>query len=230
MTFDTTNSAPLTLAIDCAADAASLALLRGDEVIATHEWTATSNMSLELLAAIAEFVSSAGVERDAIEQIAVNVGPGQYGALRTGVATAQGLALALGVPLAGIGRFEADVLPHLSPEGASARPVVAVHEAGRSGIAWGAYLPGEAGLPAILTEPRLDPVEELPEKVPADALWCGEVTEALIEVVRPELAPPAEQPRAVSLARIAIAREAFGDPAGVDAVYLRPPPITQPRV
>ena len=34
---------------------------------------------------------------------------------------------------------------------------------------------------------------------------------------------------AVAIVRIARVRGSFGDPAGVDAVYLRPPPITKPR-
>ena len=59
-------------------------------------------------------LAAAGVAREALTAIAVTTGPGQYGALRTGVATAQGLALALDVPLAGGRRLEADALPHLA--------------------------------------------------------------------------------------------------------------------
>jgi tRNA threonylcarbamoyladenosine biosynthesis protein TsaB len=219
------DPAPLALGIDSAADAASLALLRGDGVVAVHRWTATGTMSIELLAAIAQLIVDARVDRKDLERIAVNVGPGQYGALRTGVATAQGMALALGVPLAGIGRFEADALPHLG----AGRPVVAVHDAGRSGYAWAAYEADADGMPAEIVAPRLDDLNEIGGRAPEGALWCGEISDALRDAVDLEVAAEADEPRAVSVVRIAAARGAFGDPAGVDAVYLRPPPITQPR-
>jgi tRNA threonylcarbamoyl adenosine modification protein YeaZ len=215
----------LTLGIDSAADAASLAMFQDDLVIATHVWTATGTMSRELLAAIAVLLEEASVERSTLTHIAVNIGPGQYGALRTGVATAQGIALALDAPLAGIGRFEADALPHLG----RGRTVVAVHDAGRSGYAWAAYEAGPDGMPRELSAPHLDDLEALGRVASQGALWCGELNDELRDALDIEVAPPAPEPRAVSLVRIARARGAFGDPALVDAMYLRPPPITQPR-
>ncbi|RLT42057.1 MAG: tRNA (adenosine(37)-N6)-threonylcarbamoyltransferase complex dimerization subunit type 1 TsaB, partial [Chloroflexi bacterium] len=126
------------LGIDTAADHASLALLRGDEVIATRAWHVDTTMSQELLANLDALLVGADVTRDQIASIAVTTGPGQYGAVRTGLATAQGLALALDVPLAGVSRLEAEAALYLDPA-APERVVIAVHEAGRSGTAWAAY-------------------------------------------------------------------------------------------
>lgn len=221
----------LVLGIDTASDVPSLALLRDGDVFAARAWEARETMSRELLATLHLFLRDAGIERDELDAIAVNVGPGQYGALRVGVATAQGLALALDVSLAGIGRLEAEAFPHLAP----GRTVVAVHDAGRSGYAWAACTVDRAGqAPRTLVEPRLDDAPGVVGRAPPGAAWCGEVDDTL----RIELSargwdikerPPSPEPGAVSVVRLALLHEAFGDPAGVDVVYLRPPPITQPK-
>ncbi len=225
------NARGIALGIDTASPTPSLALLRDGEVVAAQRWEARETMSRELLTALDAFLREARVDRRDLGAIAVNTGPGQYGALRVGVATAQGLAVALDVPLAGVGRLEAEAYPHLAAE----RNVVAVHHAGRSGYAWAAYaVQREHAAPRALIEPRLDDAEGVAERAPAGAAWCGEIDDVLRASVMDylgdvdELSAPSE-PRAVSVARLAMLHEAFGDPAGVDVVYLRPPPITQPK-
>ena len=158
----------------------------------------------------------------------VDAGPGGYGGLRSGVATAQGLAFALDVPLAGVSRLELAAFPHLD----RARPVVAVHDAGGNRVAWAAYL-ATAGAPAVLVEPRLESIEDCVRDAPAGALWCGEVTAELAAARDAARAGDADVPaddnvrRAADLVRLARLHEAYGDPALVDVVYLRPPPITR---
>ncbi len=220
------------LGIDTASNVLAVAVLEGERVLAERRWRIETTASRELLAGIEAVLDEAGVARDAIEAIAVNIGPGAYTGLRTGVATAQGLALGLGVPLAGVGRLEADAFPHLVP----GTPVVAVHHAGRSGVAWAAYVPcdaPEAGPPEPMTLPRLDTPEECARLAPARALWCGELTDEL-KAAREAAgrrgdtdAAAGENIRsAADLVRLARLRRAYGDPAAVDVLYLRPPSIT----
>jgi len=220
------------LGIDTAADDASLALMRGDEVIAQHAWHVDTTMSQELLAQLDALLVGAGVTRDQIASIAVTTGPGQYGAVRTGVATAQGLALALDVPLAGIGRFEADAELHLVP----GRTVIATHDAGRAGIAWAAYTQDAAGeAPRCVVLPNIASADELVRLAPTPATWCGETNDELRaarDTARRSGDTDAQTPaggRAAALVRIARARQAYGDPALVDAFYLRPPSITRAK-
>lgn len=216
------------LAIDTASAEATLGVVRGDEVLGERRWTVDTNYSRELLAGIDAVLRDGGVTRDDLAAIAVDAGPGGYGGLRSGVATAQGLAFALDLPLAGVSRLELAALPHLD----GARPVVAVHAAGGNRVAWAAYL-ATAGAPSVLVEPRLEGIEDCVERAPAGALWCGEVTAELAsarDAAREgdaDVAPADNVRRAADLVRLARLHEAFGDPALVDVVYLRPPPITR---
>ena len=219
------------LGIDTAADNASLALLEGDRVVAEHAWHVETTMSLELLEALDGMLARGGVTRQEIARIAVCAGPGQYGGLRTGIATAQGLALGLGVPLAGVGRLEADAWPHLIEGGPV---VIAIHDAGPEALAWAGYTPGEAGgLPSIYAEPHIARPADVIRDAPQPSIWVGELTEALREVrdiaSRGGDTDARAEARAAHLVRIARARDLFGDPGAVDAVYLRPPSITPPR-
>ena len=63
--------------------------------------------SAELLPALAELLERGGTGWDDVTAIAVGVGPGTFTGLRIGVATARGLAQALGVPLHPVSSLEA---------------------------------------------------------------------------------------------------------------------------
>ena len=222
------------LAIDTASNRGGLALIEGDSVITELRWDVTTNYSLELLSTLDGVLRDSGLTRADLASIAVNVGPGGYGGLRTGVATAQGLALALDIPLAGVGRLEVEALPHLE----GSMPVVAVHDAGRGNVAWAAYAAAEEGQPSVvLAEPRLDSVEDCVAAAPLGARWCGDLSGHLGEALRRardaagrsgETESRGER-RVADLVALARLRGAYGDPALVDAVYLRPPPITRPN-
>ena len=223
----------LDLGIECATDEPSIALLDGERALVERAWTVTTTLTRELLAAIDGALRDAGVARTDLASIAVDVGPGAYTGLRTAVATAQGIALALGIPLAGVGRLEAAAFPHL----AAGAPVVAIHDVGRGNVAWAAYRARAPGAPPEeLRAPGIDAGEDCVRAAPAGALWCGELPDALREAraaagrgADPEAAGGENIPRAASLVRLGRLHAAYGDPALVDAVYLRPPPITRPR-
>ena len=223
------------LVIDSASSRGLVGVVEGDRVRAEHTWHVDTNFSRELLAAIDAALADAALDRGAIAGIVAIAGPGGYGSLRAGVATAQGIALALDVPLAGVHRLEADAWPHLAA--APVTPVVAVHDAGRAGVAWAAYeqaLTADAP-PAVRIEPRIDDIEACVSAAPRGALWCGELSDELLEACRAaaleaRVAPPERNVRRVlDLVSLARAHRAFDDAAALDVVYLRPPSITRPR-
>ena len=215
------------LGIDSASSDAAVALLDGDELLIERRWTVETNYSRELLGGIDAALREAGVARDELAAIAVDAGPGGYSSLRSGVATVQGLALALDIPLAGVSRLETAAFPQLG----RGRPVVATHEPGGGRVAWAAYELGDDGAPVVIEAPRLDELDACLSAAPRGARWCGELSEELLAAlpgIEGTATPPSENVRlAADLVRLARLHEAYGDPALVDVVYLRPPSITR---
>lgn len=227
------------LGIDSSSTNPSVAALLGDQVLADQRWTIESTLSQELLERIHNILLNPIVSQHVLSSIAVITGPGGYTGLRTGVATAQGLAFGLDVPLAGVSRLEADAFPYLTSQETSCDqqrnlPVVAVHDLGRGHVAWASYQPGE-GAPITLEQPRIDDVESCVRLAPPGAVWCGELSDDLktARATEPEdtvnnAIPRDHEWRAHSAVRLARLHEAYGDPAAVDVSYLRPPSITVP--
>ena len=92
----------LTLAFDTATDTATAALLRDETVLGERR-----SRAARILVEIEALTTEAGVSRDEIGRIVVGTGPGSYTGLRMGLVTARALALALGVPVAGVSTLEA---------------------------------------------------------------------------------------------------------------------------
>ncbi|SRR5258708_7575981 len=91
----------LVLAFDCAVTGLAVAVMRDDVALASHR-AEGRDQAATLLPAIASTLEQAGVARKELSLIAVTVGPGSFTGVRVGLATARGLAVALGVPLAGL--------------------------------------------------------------------------------------------------------------------------------
>ena len=79
----------------------AVAVVRDGVPLASHREEGR-DQAARLLPAIAETLRAAGVERQAVSLLAVTVGPGSFTGVRVGLAAARGLAVGLGVPLAGI--------------------------------------------------------------------------------------------------------------------------------
>jgi tRNA threonylcarbamoyladenosine biosynthesis protein TsaB len=89
------------LAFDCAVSGLGVAVVRDGACLARHHEEGR-DQAAQLLPAIASVLRQAAVERRELSMIAVTVGPGSFTGVRVGLAAARGLAVALGVPLAGI--------------------------------------------------------------------------------------------------------------------------------
>jgi tRNA threonylcarbamoyladenosine biosynthesis protein TsaB len=89
------------LSIDTTSIAGSVALSEDDALIAQEQQGASGTHSEKLIATIDHLLGVANWDRTDLQAIAVAVGPGSFTGLRIGLATAKGLAMALGLPLAG---------------------------------------------------------------------------------------------------------------------------------
>ena len=89
------------LAFDCAVSGQGVAIVR-DGVSLVTLVEGGREQAARLLPAIAAALDQAGVARRELELIAVTTGPGSFTGVRVGLSAARGLAVGLGIPLAGI--------------------------------------------------------------------------------------------------------------------------------
>jgi tRNA threonylcarbamoyladenosine biosynthesis protein TsaB len=124
----------IVLALDTALEACSVALGRGERLLA-HRYAECGKAHAEILMPMIEAVlGDSQLDVSAIERIGVTVGPGSFTGLRTGLAAARGLALALGRPAVGV--TTCAVLAAGAPQG---EPIAAAIEARRGEIYFAAF-------------------------------------------------------------------------------------------
>lgn len=100
----------LILAADTSLPILSVALVLDDGLIGAVSLEGKLSRNEKLLPAIDWLLSEAAIERAAIDLFAVTRGPGSFTGVRIGLATMQGLALALGKPVCAMSTHEAIAL------------------------------------------------------------------------------------------------------------------------
>ena len=100
----------IVLAIESATARAGVALGTPDGVVASAQVTRGPRHAEVLVPAVEWVCAQAGVELAGVDAIAVDVGPGLFTGLRVGIATANGLAQALGKPMVAVSSL--DLLAH----------------------------------------------------------------------------------------------------------------------
>jgi tRNA threonylcarbamoyladenosine biosynthesis protein TsaB len=212
------------LSIDTASELASLALSQEGELRAEISWFCRRNQTAELLPTLERLLAQASAAKSDLTAVFVDLGPGMYTGLRVGISVAQGLAFALKLRAAGIGRLELDALACA----ASDRLILPVHTAGRGELAWAVYEAAEEGVREVRA-PRLSLPDALLAEAPASALFCGEVKPELAQPIREKLpeariAEPAAGGRAGLLARAGyrrLQRNGATSPGLLRPIYLR---------
>jgi tRNA threonylcarbamoyladenosine biosynthesis protein TsaB len=111
------------LAIETATEACSVALIHGQDIIARSEIAPRRHTELVLPMADA-LLAEAGIGRHALDAIAVGRGPGAFTGVRLGVSLAQGMALALDLPVITISSLAALALEAPEDEGAAILAVI----------------------------------------------------------------------------------------------------------
>jgi tRNA threonylcarbamoyladenosine biosynthesis protein TsaB len=89
-------------AFDTATSVTTCALVHDGRALGERRTEARS-----LLAAADELMRTAALEPEQLDGLVVGIGPGSFTSIRMGLATARGLALALGVPVAGVSTLHA---------------------------------------------------------------------------------------------------------------------------
>ena len=97
----------IVLAADTSLPLLSVAILRDDDLIAAAALEGKGSRNEKLLPAVDWLLGEAAVDRRAVDLFAVTRGPGSFTGVRIGLATIQGLALALGKPVCAMSTHEA---------------------------------------------------------------------------------------------------------------------------
>ncbi len=195
----------LILAFDTATDVATSALVDDGEVLG--ERTSRAQTLLEDVDAL---LRQGGARPADVDALAVGIGPGSFTGVRIGLATARGLALALGIPAAGVSTLAA-----LAAGAPGARPVI---DARRREVF---VLQGE---PCVLGPGELD--------LDPGTVCVGNGAvryRAVLEGAGAEVPPDGDE-RHLPRARFhaALARD-FGPAEAVEPLYLRVPDADRTR-
>ena len=219
------------LAIDTSTDWAGLALSDEGNLVAELTWKPGKNHTTELFPNLENILKSASIDISSLTAVFVARGPGSYNGLRAGVSAAKGFALSLNIPLIGVGTMEIEAYPFIY----TGLPVCPVHDAGRGEIAVAVYHSVDGW--KCLEEEHLTTVEKMCEKTSEKTIFCGEIPQQAIEVILHSIADKAvipgfterlRRPGFLSYLRWKRLREGLCDnPAALQPIYLRQPPITQ---
>ncbi len=95
------------LALSTSTPRATVALLDGRAVVAERSYEDPKGHAERIFDLVDEVLSVAGAARPDIHLVACDIGPGSFTGVRIAVASAKGIALGLGIPLAGVVSLEA---------------------------------------------------------------------------------------------------------------------------
>ena len=122
------------LSIDTVGEQSSVAVSDRGRVLTEVSWRSGRRHTPSLTPMI-DFVcrqtGNAEIVKQELEAVFVDVGPGAYGGIRSGMAAAEGLAVALDLQCVGVGRLEIEAYQH-----ASSGLAAAIHRASRTTWAW----------------------------------------------------------------------------------------------
>jgi tRNA threonylcarbamoyladenosine biosynthesis protein TsaB len=221
---------PVVLGFDTATADATVAVARDGEPLSESVVGAGSGgrpqHSRVLLGEVERAVGTAG-GWEAIERIAVGIGPGSFTGLRIGIATARGLAQARGLPLAAVGSLAALARGIAEHPDLGDRPALPVIDARRGQVFAALHGPGgeELWRPFVAAPEEL--ARRLSDLDPAPlAAGDGAVRFAAeLEAVGVAVAPPRDTVHRIKARHVCALGEA-GDgvpPGQVEPLYLRPP-------
>mgnify|MGYP001773956361 CR=1 FL=1 len=154
----------LLLCLDSSTPCGSVALCRDDRILAEITLDVSGTTHSDYLLRYTDFLlSETGLKLSDVEGLAVVAGPGSFTGLRVGLATVQGLALALGTPIYPVSSLEVVAFAN----GACELPVMSVIDARKKEVYAACYhwrdgLPRLQGTEQVVSPQRL--VEQLGEK------------------------------------------------------------------
>ena len=176
------NVAPIILAIETATRAGSVAISRGENILARATGDAASSHSTDLIENIDRILQEARVQLGDVDLFGVAIGPGSFTGLRIGLATAKSLAVATKKKCAGISTLAAIALA----AGESER-TVALLPAGRGEVFAQMFSILGHHVAAFDEPTHIGPQALLAKYAGHDTItWAGEGAQAQLAILRGE--------------------------------------------
>lgn len=134
------------LALSTSTPRGGVAIVSGDQVLAEITHDDPRGHAEHLFSLIDEALARASMRREDLELVACDIGPGSFTGVRIAVASAKGIAVGLGLPLAGVVSLEAMAVDARGGLG-SGEPVIvaAAIDAKKDELYVGVYEVGPAG-------------------------------------------------------------------------------------
>ena len=218
------------LAIETATGASSVALVEGRRVVGSASRLGRAGHERFLVPAIDFCFEQAGWKPHQLDVVVVDAGPGLFTGIRVGIATGQGLAAMLGVPIMAASSLDALALRAATGR----RHIWSVVDARRREVAVAGYRPVPGG--AVMDSPPelvgYQHFRGILESDPDDILVVGDFavlpSSALRGLRRVKTGMP-RYPSADALAEVVEARAGrgeFRDPDDIRPRYMREPDVT----
>lgn len=222
------------LAIDTSSNTTGIALSHEGKILTELTWHCKQNHTVELLPNLIYLLKQIKEDLHSLSGIIIARGPGSFNGLRVGMSTAKGLAFSLGIPLIGISTLEVEAYPFAHTK----LPLCPIHNASRGEIATALYQQQDDEWHCLIKE-HITTLDALCKEISERTLFCGEILPSMMLELQQKLLertiipePPARLRRAGYLAALGwqrLERGEWDDPASLQPLYLRQPPITQPK-
>lgn len=217
------------LGIETSTRAGSVAIVEEEEIIAEYTLKIKETHTSRLMPMIDRVTKDAHLTIREMDAIAVSLGPGSFTGLRIGLATAQGLCLALRKPLMGIPTLNAfahniSCTPYL---------ICPLLDARKGEVYTAIYryqIPSGQGLQK-LTDDLVLPLSEFLSKIEAPAIFLGEALRGCRDLIEKKLGEKAffaplglNLPRADNVARLGLRKLKAGertDLSKIEPLYIR---------
>jgi len=156
----------LILGIDTASRKGSIALARSGQPVADLRLNEGGAHARDLITCIDNLLRGAQLRINALNGVAVSIGPGSFMGVRIGMATGKGLAYSLGIGLLGMSTLEALARAALPVTVSTDEPICPAIEAGRGEVYAALFQKEGEGVRRLEPDRSWDPVAlagELPE-------------------------------------------------------------------
>ncbi|MBU0729919.1 MAG: tRNA (adenosine(37)-N6)-threonylcarbamoyltransferase complex dimerization subunit type 1 TsaB [Proteobacteria bacterium] len=220
------QNSPIILAIETSGLCGSVALVTEHTTLAEYSLNTSTTHSKKILVVIDQMMTTTGLDMEAIDGIAVSLGPGSFTGLRIGLSTAKGFAMATGKPLLGIPTLDAmaaqfSFTPQL---------ICPVLDARKKEVYAALYRSDKTGKIEKISDDMVLSPEALAEKINEPVLLVGDgakqYKELFLEKLEGNALFPAGElffPRGSSIGMLALQsfQQNKVDPARAEPIYVR---------